>query len=87
MIRTLTTLTSVLLDRLETIEARVENLRLAHGCAGDACAVCASSTTSPSPTALRGTDTATCVIPILRRSAKLGGRCLVGGRRTPRNEE
>jgi hypothetical protein len=41
MIRTLTTLTCVLLDRLETIEARAENFRLARGCAGGACAVCA----------------------------------------------
>jgi hypothetical protein len=40
MIRALTIVTCVLLDRLETIEERVERLRVSHGCAGDACAVC-----------------------------------------------
>jgi hypothetical protein len=40
MIRTLTLITSILSDRLETIEKRVDKLRLSHGCAGDACAVC-----------------------------------------------
>ena len=40
MIRALTIVTCVLLDRLETIEKRVERLRVSHGCAGDACAVC-----------------------------------------------
>jgi hypothetical protein len=40
MIRALTIVTCVLLDRLETIERRVERLRVSHGCAGDACAVC-----------------------------------------------
>jgi hypothetical protein len=40
MIRALTIVTCVLLDRLEMIEKRVERLRVSHGCAGDACAVC-----------------------------------------------
>jgi hypothetical protein len=41
MIETFSILTSVLLDRLNVIEERVERFRLAHCCAGDACAVCA----------------------------------------------
>jgi hypothetical protein len=41
MIHTFSILTTLLLDRLKTIEERVEKLRLGHGCAGDACAVCA----------------------------------------------
>jgi hypothetical protein len=41
MIREPTRLTSMLVDRLATIEERVEKLRLSHGCAGDACRICA----------------------------------------------
>jgi hypothetical protein len=41
MIQALSILNTALLDRLKAIEERVEKLRLAHGCAGDACAVCA----------------------------------------------
>jgi hypothetical protein len=41
MIQPFSILTTLLLDRLKTIEERVETLRLGHGCAGDACAMCA----------------------------------------------